>query len=294
MESAGRYSLWRCAGCDVVFSHPMEAVTAGDYDHLYVVRQQGVDARLRPHFRWALRQLPERGPVLDVGCETGFFVHCCRRRGREAHGLDVSPAAVRAGRRRFGTQALHVGSPEEMPPELAGRRFAAVTAFEVLEHQPEPRAFICSLVGLLRPGGLLLLSVPNRDRWPVREFVDYPPHHLLRWSPRALRAFLVQAGLAVEALETTSRLGSLNYLYSYFMRKLAYRALGMDARGFAGNPGNGRGARAALRRLPPGRVISALRRVRDAAMWLPALASWPVLGPRIEGYHLLARARAQG
>ncbi|MFO8006626.1 MAG: class I SAM-dependent methyltransferase [Candidatus Brocadiia bacterium] len=292
VESVGRYSLWLCADCDVVFSQPMRAVTADEYDDLYVVRQRGVDARMRPHFRWALRQLPERGAVLDVGCETGFFVHCCRRRGLEAYGLDISPAAVRAGRRRFSTDALYVGSSEQLPDELAGRRFAAVTAFEVLEHQSDPASFLHYLIALLEPDGQLLLSVPNRDRWPVREFMDYPPHHLLRWSPDALGAFLRRHGLTVEQLKTTSRFESLNHFYGYFARKLAYRALNMDVKGLRRQePAVRSAAGRLLRRLPPGWAISALRRVRDAGMWVPALASWPVLGHRIQGYHLVAEAR---
>jgi len=293
VEPADPHGLWWCPGCDVVFSEPMEAGRSDWYDALYIVRQQGVDARLRPHFRWALDRLEPGTTLLDVGCGTGFFVHAARERGVEAWGIDFAPGTVRSGRRHFGTDALLVGTLDNLPDPLRGRRFDMVTFFEVLEHQSDPGDFIEQVRGVLRPGGRILLSVPNRNRWPVREFNDYPPHHLLRWSQQALQAFLTREGCEITALDKTSRFSSANYFFGYFARLALYGLLGLRMRGDGDGEGAPQAARRLLQRWKPGRLISAARCLRDALMWAPALVTWPLLRHRIEGYHLVAEARLE-
>ena len=65
-------------------------------------------------------------------------------------------------------------------------------------YKPE---FIQNLLKVLKPGGHIVLSVPNRNRMgPQRYSWDYPPHHLSRWSALSLRNFLEFNGYMVERL----------------------------------------------------------------------------------------------
>ena len=53
-----------------------------------------------------------------------------------------------------------------------------------------------------RSGGYISLSVPNRGRWQKGvETLDYPPNHLTRWSPLALRNFLEKNGFEVLSMK---------------------------------------------------------------------------------------------
>ena len=65
-------------------------------------------------------------------------------------------------------------------------------------HQDNPRAFLDTAKSFLKDDGLIALSVPNRNRWQIgSDPLDYPPNHLTRWSPVALRNFIERNGFQV-------------------------------------------------------------------------------------------------
>ena len=71
----------------------------------------------------------------------------------------------------------------ELANEKAGC-FDAVCTFQVLEHVPEPRKFLRSLIKLLKPKGKLIISVPNSESFPKycqNNLLDQPPHHMTQW-----------------------------------------------------------------------------------------------------------------
>lgn len=136
------------------------------------------------HWSWGYRYLgrlqvvrdllsqAEFTSLLDVGCGDGRFLREASRwrAGRRLLGVDISRKAV----------ALAAA----LNPELEFRvrdicldpgpdRFDVVTLLDVIEHIPPPELdrFIDSVAGLLRPGGLLVLTVPHRNA-PVT-----PQHH---------------------------------------------------------------------------------------------------------------------
>lgn len=73
-----------------------------------------------------------------------------------------------------------------------------VTALQVLEHLADIMPFVEAAYRCVKPGGLLVLSVPNRERRKEPGFgsLDHPPHHLSRWSER--QCHLVAEKLAAE------------------------------------------------------------------------------------------------
>jgi SAM-dependent methyltransferase len=69
-----------------------------------------------------------------------------------------------------------------------GETFDAVCAFQVLEHVHRPRELLGAMTKVLEPGGMLILSVPNRDSFLRHQYnlLDMPPHHMTRWNGEAL------------------------------------------------------------------------------------------------------------
>jgi 2-polyprenyl-6-hydroxyphenyl methylase / 3-demethylubiquinone-9 3-methyltransferase len=108
------------------------------------------------------------GRVLDVGCGTGFLLEQLAGRGFSGVGVDLSPESVaHASRRLEEIGALDrlsavVGSAYE-PPEGP---FDLICLTDVLEHLEDPRACLRALASRLAPGGLVVVSTPNRRSLP--------------------------------------------------------------------------------------------------------------------------------
>jgi 2-polyprenyl-6-hydroxyphenyl methylase/3-demethylubiquinone-9 3-methyltransferase len=124
------------------------------------------------------------GALLDVGCGAGVAAESFARLGYRVTGLDAADEAIQAARAHAAQGGLPItyrtGAPEDLLAE--GLRFPVITALEVIEHVPDPAAFLTTLAGLLTPGGRLFLSTLNRT---ARSFMaaKVGAEYVLRWLP---------------------------------------------------------------------------------------------------------------
>lgn len=164
----GRLTLVRCAQCHLVHADPLPAeADASHYDRLgrpfYLspdkLAGDYASVRFERELRLLRRFLPS-GDLLDVGCSTGGFLHQLTARfpgAYRASGIEVSGAAIAYARER----GLDVIDASMLTHDFGARRFDAVTFWAVVEHLPEPAAFLRRAGELLRPGGYCLVLVPN-------------------------------------------------------------------------------------------------------------------------------------
>lgn len=226
-ETVNGYVPWRCSSCGHEHFHSsatavVSEMYAADSDYK---ADLAVAADYRALLQWAhltatedilLEKRAEPLRVLDVGCFNGFYVRHLRELGLNAFGVDFNASAVAYGQRVYGLGGV-ISTRELQDLLAAGESFDVVTMFEVVEHLEDFSAVIAEVCELLRPGGILVVSVPNSHMfWRPR--LDRPPHHLSRFSPESLRRLARQHGLSVLSVHEQMSLYDFlrNYAGSWF------------------------------------------------------------------------------
>lgn len=150
----------------------------------------------------ALREVSAGNLVLDVGCGQASFLHRAKtQRGAIVTGLEFNPTAAQAGRDRG------VDVSTETIGDHARRRpghYDVVCSFQVLEHVTDPKAFMLDLIAATKPGGKLVIGVPNSDGFVGMDddaVLNAPPHHMGLWGRESLEKLGELVGLAVERFE---------------------------------------------------------------------------------------------
>ncbi|MGI9477903.1 MAG: bifunctional 2-polyprenyl-6-hydroxyphenol methylase/3-demethylubiquinol 3-O-methyltransferase UbiG, partial [Hyphomicrobiaceae bacterium] len=151
---------------------------------------------------------------LDVGCGGGLISEPLARLGGTVTAIDPAAKNIEAARLHAENSGLAIDYQAVTAEMLAdaGRTFDLVTCLEVVEHVPDPRAFVATLARLVRPGGLLVMSTLNRTpKSYVLAIVG--AEYVLGWLPRGthdwtrfvtpdeLQAHCAKAGLGSFASE---------------------------------------------------------------------------------------------
>jgi 2-polyprenyl-3-methyl-5-hydroxy-6-metoxy-1,4-benzoquinol methylase len=114
-----------------------------------------------------LGHVPAGSTVLDVGCATGYLGAALAAHGCRAWGLDQDAGAVLVAKPWYEeVRAIDLEECDELP--WPARFFDVVLAADVLEHLRDPQAALRLLHGSIRPGGRLIVSVPNVAHLSVR------------------------------------------------------------------------------------------------------------------------------
>lgn len=151
------------------------------------------------------------GKLFEAGSGTGAFLKLMDELGWDVYGCDISPSAC-AVAASMGLTNISCGPFD--PTAHPQRFFDAVVLYHVLEHLPDPHAAIRGFYGLLKPGGELVMSLPNTGGLTARIFrknwIGYEaPRHLVSYNPKNLSLVLEKSGFVVERVITNSALGGI-------------------------------------------------------------------------------------
>ncbi|MGD9858114.1 MAG: class I SAM-dependent methyltransferase [Planctomycetaceae bacterium] len=150
------------------------------------------------HVRTLSRQLSPGSRILDVGCGRGVLLGALADRGHEVHGMDVSETAVAGADSRAAIRVApcltKVGYPDG--------HFDQVILWHVLEHLRNPRELLREVRRILKPGGQVIVAVPNfssrQARWAGAAWFHLDlPRHLFHFPVAGLRRLLDRTGFDV-------------------------------------------------------------------------------------------------
>ncbi len=241
------FQLLRCPDCGLGRTWPPESADriGAWYPALYYGKG---NVRFNPLFelwiRWfrmrrarVLHNRVTRGPVLDVGCGRGLMLDYLRGLGYAPHGVEFSETAAWHARHVLRipvTVEDFVRAPRERD------RYNAIIFWHSLEHFSNPVAAVARAYEALKPGGLLVVAVPNYDSWQARAFgrcwfhLDVPRHYF-HFGARSLEAVLARHRFRVVQLDHFSLeqnpYGILQSLYNAlgFRFNLLYSLLKADS-----------------------------------------------------------------
>lgn len=183
--------VWKCPDCGARKAHPVpdsaglreryeSEHSVGKWKDLF---EQQLPAELVRRARLLSKWVPTGRRILDIGCGDGRFLDAARAEGLPTYGAEISWAAARESGARH---PCWVGGLEAVDPQA---EVGGVCFWDVLEHIPDPGAFLRSASGVLAPDGVVVLSMPNLGgttslmfglRWPYYDFDRYGHIHHLR------------------------------------------------------------------------------------------------------------------
>lgn len=147
-----------------------------------------------------IEKFVQPGKMIDIGCAMGFFIDEASKRGWQVEGMDVSHFAVEYVKERFGHN-VYQGSLDTL--ELEEGAYDLVTMYDVIEHVPDPKAYMMRVASLLRSGGIFELATPDVDSIPAKltgkRWIGYKlsEEHVYYFSVNTLRQMLDYAGFDV-------------------------------------------------------------------------------------------------
>jgi len=138
------------------------------------------------------------GSALDIGCSSGDYLAYLRTLGWKVYGIELDEEAARYAQEHFGID-VRAGAAEHILNEFPDMSFDVVTMWHVLEHLFDPSSVLAEVHRVLRPGGILMLEMPNFDSLWASILGEYwfpleIPRHLYHFSPPTLRAMLTKTG----------------------------------------------------------------------------------------------------
>lgn len=204
------FNLIKCSTCNIVITSPQPGheelgryYQSDDYishtskansfiDKLYLAARRFTLSKKQ---KLITSLCPAHGTLLDIGCGTGDFLQTSRQHGWSVQGVEPGEKAR--------TLSLQKGLPVASSLEEVQGNFDLITLWHVLEHLPDLNKSIKNIYTRLKPGGILLIAVPNHNSYDAQQYKSQwagydVPRHLWHFDQHNMERLLHKHSLAVQ------------------------------------------------------------------------------------------------
>jgi len=158
--------------------------------------------------------------ILDFACGYGFFIEMLEKEGYIADGIEISEDRLAICEKRLGkgySRIRNINLQKDNLPEELEEKYDVVTMIHVLEHLIEPKEVLEKINRLLKPGGLLVIEVPNEANLMMeisKEFNDffYIRDHVAYYTPSILCQLVKDCGYEVLLNKGNQVYGLINHM----------------------------------------------------------------------------------
>jgi SAM-dependent methyltransferase len=150
------------------------------------------------------RRFGPNDPVYEIGSGLGYLTFALRRAGINATGLDISETAVSAATKQFGPY-YRLTPPADAVSDVETGTAAAVIMTELIEHVEKPEVLLSDIRRILRPGGLVLITTPNKSIFPIGAYwkTENPPVHYWWFSETSMRNMAARQNFEIAFFDFT-------------------------------------------------------------------------------------------
>jgi 2-polyprenyl-3-methyl-5-hydroxy-6-metoxy-1,4-benzoquinol methylase len=214
-------SVYECLDTGYRFFYPFNIVGDGPfYEKLELI--SWYYASWKWDYEEAKFFIKPNSKVLDIGCGEGKFLDfLIREKNCVCVGLELNENAKSIAINR----GINVDNQLIQEHALENKdKYDVVTFFQVLEHISEVNSFLKSAINTVKPGGRIILAVPNNDPFYLTfdkyHFLNLPPHHMGWWNKKSLSALSGLYHLKIEAIIKQPLEHYSSYTHSYIKEKL--------------------------------------------------------------------------
>ena len=207
------FTIVSCGTCDFTFTNPRPFNkklgnyyksdmyishtnnTKGLFNWIYqTVRNYTIGTKVS-----LLKSIQKTGAHLDVGCGTGEFLNACKLAGFTTKGIEPSELARKQA---INNHRLDISSNTDLS-QYTDKEFDSISMWHVLEHVPALNETIKQFDRLLKPGGKIIIAVPNHKSWDAKFYKEFwaawdVPIHLWHFSKETIEQLFKKSNFSLE------------------------------------------------------------------------------------------------
>jgi predicted TPR repeat methyltransferase len=171
---------------------------------------------------------PAKDRIMDIGCGAGLFGEVAHRAGwKYSVGIDVNERYASSYQDKPGVQYIS-SSFEKLDRSKLGGEYDCISLWNVLEHLYNLKSIVAAIHGLLKPGGLLFIMVPNVRSLITRLAREMSPtfnwKHVSHFSPASLKRLMDLSGF--ECVHQETAITEIDNIKSYMSGEYPYHGYG--------------------------------------------------------------------